>query len=87
MRHLLVEPGLVNPFSPDWRHIIPARRRELKPDSKVRYRLYHVLRLDAEGNRKEHRFNLGTDIREAERRMERLYDLHDESEAAAGETI
>jgi hypothetical protein len=64
---------------------MPARRRELKPDAKGRYRPYLGFRLDADGNRKECRFNLGTDKKEAERRMERLYDLHDESEAAAGE--
>lgn len=66
---------------------MPARRRELKPDSKGRFRPYLGFKADAEGNRKECRFNLGTDKREAERRMERLYDLHDESEAAAGGTI
>ena len=66
---------------------MPARRRELKPDSKGRYRPYLGFRLDDKGNRKEHRFNLGTDKREAERRIERLYDLHDESEAVAGEAI
>lgn len=66
---------------------MPARRRELKPDSKGRYRPYLGFRVDDKGNRKEHRFNLGTDKREAERRIERLYDLHDESEAVAGESI
>ena len=66
---------------------MPARRRELKPDSKGRYRPYLGFRVDDKGNRKEHRFNLGTDKREAERRIERLYDLHDESEAVVGETI
>lgn len=64
---------------------IAPRRRELKPDTKGRYRPYLGFRLDADGNRKECRFHLGTDKKEAERRMERLYDLHDESEAAAGE--
>lgn len=66
---------------------MPARRRELKPDSKGRYRPYLGFRVDSEGNRKEYRFNLGTDKKEAERRMERLYDLHDESELVAGEMI
>ncbi|RCS47647.1 hypothetical protein DTL42_14085 [Bremerella cremea] len=66
---------------------MPARRRELKPDTKGRYRPYLGFRLDADGNRKEHRFNLGTNRREAERRVDRLYDLHDESEIVAGETI
>ena len=64
---------------------MPAPRRELKPNAKGRYRPYLGFRMDADGNRKECRFNLGTDKKEAERRMARLYDLHDESEAAAGE--
>ena len=59
---------------------MPARRRELKPDPKGHYRPYLGFRLDSDGNRKEYRFNLGKDERAANSRMNRLYDLIDESE-------
>lgn len=62
---------------------MPARRRELTPDQKGRFRPYLGFRLDSEGERKPYRFNLGNDRKIAESRMNRLYDLIDESELVA----
>lgn len=58
-----------------------VRKRSLKPDPKGRYRPYLGSRIDG----KQQRFNLGSDRAEAERRMNRLYELWSENVRANGE--
>lgn len=62
-----------------------VRKTELKPDSKGRYRPYLGWKVGDDGVRRQHRFNLGADRREAERRMARLRELWEENEKVAGE--
>ena len=64
---------------------MPARNTELKPDQKGRYRPYLGWKVGEDGERRQHRFNLGADRKEAERRMARLRELWAENEKAAGE--
>jgi len=60
-----------------------VRKRSLKPDPKGRYRPYLGSRIDG----KQQRFNLGADRAEAERRMNRLYELWEENVRANGEEV
>ncbi len=60
-----------------------VRKRALKPDPQGRYRPYLGYRVDG----KQQRFNLGTDKVEAERRMNRLYELWQENVAANREEV
>lgn len=62
---------------------MPVRRRTLKTDKQGRYRHYLGYRVDA----KHHRFNLGTEKAEAQRRMNRLYELWDENVTVNGEEV
>ena len=55
-----------------------VRKRRLKPDSKGRYRPYIGWKLGDDGTRRQHRFNLGTDRKEAERRYARIQALYDD---------
>jgi hypothetical protein len=55
---------------------MPARNRDLRPDPQGRYRPYLGWE---DGERRQHRFNLGTDKREAERRFAKLRELYDEN--------
>lgn len=64
---------------------MPARNTALKPDANGRYRPYLGWKLGEDGQRRQHRFNLGSDRKEAERRMARLRELWAENETAAGE--
>lgn len=52
------------------------RKRSLNPDALGRYRPYIGWRFDLDGVRRQHRFNLGTDRREAERRYRRIQELY-----------
>lgn len=58
---------------------MPARNRDLSPDPQGRYRPYLGWKIGEDGVRRQHRFNLGTDKREAERRFAKLRDLYDEN--------
>lgn len=60
-----------------------VRKRNLKPDPKGRYRPYLGCRVDG----KQQRFNLGADRAEAERRMNRLYELWEENVRANEEEV
>jgi hypothetical protein len=60
-----------------------VRKRALKPDPQGRYRPYLGYRIDG----KQQRFNLGMDKPEAERRMNRLYELWQENVNANGEEV
>ena len=62
---------------------MPVRKRALKPDPQGRYRPCLGYRIDG----KQQRFNLGMDKPEAERRMNRLYELWQENVAANGEDV
>lgn len=64
---------------------MPARKTDLKPDAQGRYRPYLGWKIGEDGIRRQHRFNLGTDRKEAERRIARLRELWAENEKAAGE--
>lgn len=64
---------------------MPARNTDLKPDAQGRYRPYLGWKVGEDGIRRQHRFNLGTDRKEAERRMARLRELWADNEKAAGE--
>ena len=55
-----------------------VRKRQLKPDSKGRYRPYVGWKLGDDGTRRQHRFNLGGDRKEAERRYARIQALYDD---------
>ena len=56
-----------------------ARNRDLSPDPQGRYRPYLGWKIGEDGVRRQHRFNLGTDKREAERRFHKLRDLYEEN--------
>jgi len=45
---------------------MPARKTDLRPDAKGRYRPYLGWKAGDDGVRRQHRFNLGTDRKEAE---------------------
>jgi hypothetical protein len=60
------------------------RKTQLKPDAKGRYRPYLGWKVGDDGKRRQHRFNLGTDRKEADRRTARLRELWVENEKAAG---
>lgn len=62
---------------------MPIRKRELKPDQMGRYRPYLGYRIDG----KQQRFNLGTDKVEAERRLNRLFELWGENVRVNGEEV
>jgi hypothetical protein len=62
---------------------LSIRKRALKPDPQGRYRPYLGYRIDG----KQQRFNLGTDKVEAERRMNRLYELWQENVVVNGEEV
>ena len=64
---------------------MPARNTALKPDANGRYHPYSGWKLGEDGQRRQRRFNLGTDRKEAERRMARLRELWAENEKVAGE--
>jgi len=59
------------------------RKRSMKPDPKGRYRPYLGYRIDG----MQQRFNLGSDKAEAERRMNRLYELWEENIRVNGESV
>lgn len=70
-----------------------SRKRDLQPDDQGRYRPYLGWKADVtEGddgtprltNRRQHRFNLSTDRREAKRRLARLRDFWDDHCRATG---
>ena len=55
------------------------RNRDLSPDPQGRYRPYLGWKLGEDGTRRQHRFNLGTDKREAEKRFARIKELYDDN--------
>lgn len=66
---------------------MPTRKRELSPDAKGRYRPYVGWKIGEDGSRKQHRFNLGTDRREAEKRLSRLRELYEQNCKVNGEDV
>lgn len=64
---------------------MPARKTELRPDAKGRYRPYLGWKAGDDGVRRQHRFNLGTERKQAEARMSRLRELWKEVEKVAEE--
>ncbi len=56
-----------------------TRNRDLRPDPQGRYRPYLGWKRGEDGVRRQHRFNLGTDKREAERRFAKIRELYDEN--------
>jgi hypothetical protein len=56
-----------------------ARNRDLRPDPEGRYRPYLGWKRGEDGVGRQHRFNLGTDKKEAGRRFARLRELYDEN--------
>ncbi len=70
---------------------MPARKRDLKPDNQGRYRPrigweMHFVN-GAYVGRRQPRFNLGSDKKEAERRYARLLELYDDNCRANGEDV
>jgi len=61
-----------------------TRKRSLSPDQQGRYRPCIGWRIDDDGKRRQPRFNLGTDQREAERRYNRIQDLYADDCRASG---
>lgn len=55
------------------------RNRDLSPDPQGRYRPYLGWKIGEDGKKRQHRFNLGTDRKEAERRLAKLRELYDEN--------
>ena len=55
------------------------RNRDLSPDPQGRYRPYLGWKIGGDGKKRQHRFNLGTDRKEAERRLAKLRELYDEN--------
>lgn len=55
------------------------RNRDLSPDPQGRYRPYLGWKIGEDGKKRQHRFNLGTDRKEAERRLAKLRELFDEN--------
>src|SRR4051812_3974519 len=66
---------------------MPTRKRELRPDPNGRYRPYVGWKMGEQGGRRQHRFNLGTDRKEAERRLARIRDLYDDNCRVVGEDL
>ena len=64
---------------------MPSRKNDLRPDAKGRYRPYLGWKDAEDGVRRHHRFNLGSDCKEAEARMARLRELWAETEKLGGE--
>ena len=62
---------------------MPSRKTDLRPDAKGRYRPYLGWKVGEDGVRRQHRFSLGTDRKEAEARMSRLRELWAELERLA----
>jgi hypothetical protein len=59
---------------------MPSRNTDLRPDRNGRYRPYVGWKVGDDGVRRQHRFNLGTDRKEAGRRLARLRELWAEVE-------
>ena len=55
------------------------RNRDLSPDPEGRYRPYLGWKLGENGKKRQDRFNLGADRKEAERRLAKLRELYDEN--------
>lgn len=64
---------------------MPSRKYDLRPDEKGRYRPYLGWKIGDDGVRRQHRFNLGSDRKEAEARMARLRELWAETEKLGGD--
>ncbi len=64
---------------------MPSRKNDLRPDAKGRYRPYLGWKIGENGVRRQHRFNLGSDRKEAEARMARLRELWAEMEKLGGD--
>ena len=62
-----------------------TRDRDLRPDAQGRYRPYLGWKLGPDGVRRQHRFNLGTDRKEAERRFAKLRELYEDNCRAGGD--
>ena len=60
-------------------------KNDLRPDAKGKYRPYLGWKIGEDGVRRQHRFNLGTDHKEAEARMPRLRELWAETEKLGGD--
>ena len=56
-----------------------TRKRQMKPDAKGRYRPRIGFVCNDDGTRKERRFNLGTDKKEAEWRYAKIQKLYEEN--------
>lgn len=56
-----------------------TRDRHLKPDASGRYRPYLGWKVGSDGVRRQHRFNLGTDRKEAERRLAKLREVYEDN--------
>ena len=64
-----------------WTTLMATRNRDLRPDAKGRYRPYvgwYEGRFRNE-ERRQPRFNLGTDLKEAERRLARIRELYEDN--------
>ena len=64
-----------------------SRNRDLRPDPQGRYRPYLGWKAGGDGKKRQHRFNLGTDKREAERRFAKIRELYDENCLVNGEDL
>jgi hypothetical protein len=64
-----------------------TRNRDLRPDSKGRYRPCVGWKVGEAGDKQQPRFNLGTDKREAERRLAKIRELYDENCLLVGEDV
>jgi hypothetical protein len=62
-----------------------TRDRDLRPDAQGRYRPYLGWKLGPDGVRRQQRFNLGTDRKEAERRLAKLRELYEDNCRAGGD--
>src|SRR5271157_2056489 len=64
-----------------WTMLMATRKRDLRPDAKGRYRpyvgWYEGRHLNEE--QRQPRFNLGTDLKEAERRLARIRELYEDN--------
>jgi len=63
------------------------RNRDLSPDPQGRYRPYLGWKLGEDGKKRQHRFNLGTDRKEAEHRLAKIRQLYDENCRVVGEDL
>ena len=61
-----------------------ARKRQLAGDVKGRFRPHVGWYIAEDGERRQKRFNLGTDRREAERRYHRIHDLYSDDTRESG---